>query len=223
MAIIWSIHLSQKVALIVYMSGMKSTRLVKVTCAQHPCLAQPTALFFSNIACMGHCGCAVVYEGSKAKGFSSTGVMRPGLSAICGHGGGSLVVICSSPPTKGACPGNIYLVHTGTKESRLSAKPLCPDKDDLWQFVVSDDDQIEVNGPGQSHYAILYSHSERFARQQAGKPMGKVYHTQTYDGSQQTRLLGNCSSQVGRSLLLMCSCSSGMLYPTIICIQMIGI
>ncbi len=123
---------------------------------------------FSNIARYGHCGCAVIYEGSKGKGFSSTGVMRPGLSAVCGPGGGALVVICSAPPTKGACPGNIYLVHQGNREDRLSAKPLCKDKDDLWKFVVSDDEQIEVQGPSQSHYAILYSFSERFIRQQAG-------------------------------------------------------
>ena len=39
--------------------------------------------------------------------------------------------------------------------------------------------------------------------------MAKVYHTQTFDGSKPTWLLSQCSSQMGRSMLLMCSCSSG--------------
>lgn len=108
---------------------------------------------FSNVARMGHCGCAVVFEGAKA-------IMKPGVEAKCGPGGGSLVVICSAPPVGGSCPGNVYFVHQGRSDGDLKAIPLCPDRESLWSFEASEG-QIEVKGPSESHYAILYSFSER--------------------------------------------------------------
>ena len=164
----------------------------------------------SNIAAMGNCGCAVLYESDeKGNGETSTTTLGAGFDESFG---GCFLALCSSGSAADkAASGNVYYVHQGEGLDKLLVKPLCPDGPDLWKFGGGDDEEgtIEVTGPSGSHYAILHTYTEEFTSPRADQLLGKAYHTQAFDGATPTTLLKECSKHVGRSALLMCSCSSG--------------
>ena len=163
----------------------------------------------SNIARMGNCSCAIVFEGGASPKFSTSLGLRP----VCGPSGGCFIILCSCVLQSGEndAVANIYFVHQGDRNGDMKANPLIPNAADLWRFQTSEDGMsIEVKGPTGSHYAVHSVFSGDLLKQHKGGVTGKVKHTQAYDGSKATVLLKNCSQHIGRSILLMCSCSSGM-------------
>ncbi|XP_072040846.1 uncharacterized protein [Amphiura filiformis] len=170
----------------------------------------------SNIASMGHCGCAVIFEAPK--GDSDNDTTKVSLGYFYGSAElplnttplpfGCLLVLCSTV-VDGKEEGNVYFIDPGVTAEELFVKPLSPDKAGLWQFEGSEDGELAVKGPGGSHIAVIHSFSEEFVKRHQDNPVGKVYHTQTYDGTKPTTLLADCSKYLGRTLLLMCSCGSG--------------
>ncbi|XP_072039857.1 uncharacterized protein [Amphiura filiformis] len=165
----------------------------------------------SNIALMGNCGCAVVLEGdSTDRETSSESTTQLRLAPVCGSPGGCFVILCSAMQDDDEPSANIYFIHQGDSDDDLDAKPLLPDKADLWTFHSSEDSTgIEVKGPHGSHYAIHSVFSSELLKQHEDGVMGKVMHSQAYDGSKATCLLSKWTEHIGRTLLLMCSCSSG--------------
>ena len=171
----------------------------------------PAALFgnghccvVSNIASMGNCSCAVIFEAPATDSEEST--TKISLGDTYGSSGSCFLILCSVAGDKET--GNAYMVHQGRQ---LIVKILSPDKPDLWKFECSDSDakEIFVTGPSGSYFAVLHNFNEEFLGPRKDKPMGKAYHTQAFDGSTSTTLLPGCSKYIGHSLLLLCSSSSG--------------
>lgn len=177
-------------------------------------LGNAHSCIISNIARMGNCACAVLLEPpSDASTHLGISVTRIGLSPVGGEAGGCFLVLCSAIlPAEGRCAGNIFFVHQGNSGEGLFAKPLLSNDADLWDFKIAEDnaDNIEVKGPTKSHYSIHSVFSEELLKQHKNGVLGKVKHTQTYDGSARTILLNNCSDYEGRMILLMCSSSRGL-------------
>ena len=165
----------------------------------------------SNIANMGNCACAVLFEESDQEdnSGSSTGVARLGLKAVCGPAGGCAIVLCSASSEDGNVTSNVYFVHQGDKNEDLSSKALTSGEADQWKFTATEDGEVQVIGSRKSHYSVVSNFSEQMLKEHEDQMKGKVRHTQAFDGSSPTTLLNNCAGYIGRTLLLMCSCSSG--------------
>ena len=168
----------------------------------------------SNIARLGNCACAVLLEAPCDVSTHSKNVTRIGLSPVGGEAGGCFLVLCSATLPEGTCPGSIFFVHQGNRNEDLFAKPLLSDDANLWDFKLAEDnaDDIEVKGPANSHYSIHSVFSEELLKYHKNGVLGKVKHTQAFDGTVPTNLLNNCLDHGGRMILLMCSCSSGVYF-----------